>query len=100
MKYFKQKYYDKNIIVWVDERIGPHFIEYKYRSLDGWSGINNIKKETKPHYILLPPIDSSAFPEKEYNQVSAYIQNRINQNYYLVDNSFNYLKVYFSQNNL
>ena len=66
-------------ILYADERLGPYFASYNLRSLDQWSGYQQILNEKQPHYVLMTKKPVSELPNKKYIKYLRYFISSENQ---------------------
>ena len=73
---FKKSFANNKNMLYVDERLGPHFASYNIRSLDQWSGYKRIIKEKEPHYVLMTKKPISEIPEEKYLKFLKYFNDQ------------------------
>ena len=66
-------------ILYADERLGPYFASHNLRSLDQWSGYQQILNEKQPHYVLMTKKPVSELPNKKYTKYLRYFISSENQ---------------------
>ena len=76
-------------ILYTDERLGPYFASHHLRSLDQWSGYQQILNEKKPHYVLMTKKPVSELPKKKYIKFLRYFISSENQ--YSLKKDFKYI---------
>ncbi len=73
---FKKSFANNENVIYVDERLGPHFASFNIRSLDQWSGYKRIINEKEPHYVLMAKKPISEIPEEKYLKFLKYFNDQ------------------------
>jgi hypothetical protein len=96
VKNFKQEL-PQNINLWVDERLGPLFVDYpSLKSFDQWGGWQRAMGDKTPNIILTPKLNLSTLPEDQYQQFQQRMTSALSEKRYNTVGGYQQILVYQS----
>lgn len=96
VKNFKKEL-PQNINLWVDERLGPLFVDYpSLKSFDQWGGWQRAMGDKTPNIILTPKLNLSTLPEDQYQQFQQRMTSALSEKRYNTVGGYQQILVYQS----